>query len=146
MVKSPLVSDDLVWLCVRNHSSFLVKRNGVQFTSEPNNIASLNNFKYSGLANSKSVGIETDGSGNVVLTSVTTKKDNKPSNMQHKVSLRAGRGPKRNNKTITSAVGKYYYRPDLLKMALAKNTRVSKTAARKSKGVKPTFREKRGKK
>lgn len=47
------MSADLVWLLVRNNSSFLVKRNGAQFSSEPNNLTNKHSFKYSGLANGK---------------------------------------------------------------------------------------------
>lgn len=49
------VSDDLIWLLVKNSNRFLVKRNGnnnnsVTFSSEPNNLYNLNTFKYSGIA------------------------------------------------------------------------------------------------
>ncbi len=49
------MSADLVWGIVRNNSSFLVKRDGAQFTSEPGNLTQLNTFKFSGLANRKAV-------------------------------------------------------------------------------------------
>lgn len=47
------VSDDLIWLLIKNNNKFLVKRNGnnnnsVQFSSEGNNLYNLNTFKYSG--------------------------------------------------------------------------------------------------
>lgn len=138
------VSDDLLWLCVRNRSSFLVKRNGAQFTREPNNIMSLNKFKYSGLANAKAVGIELDEeTKNPVLSTVTTK-SSKPSRRAHKVMLKEGRGPARNNKTIESAVGKYFYRRDLVTATLAKHTKLAKASIRKAKGVKPVVKPKRG--
>jgi large subunit ribosomal protein L28e len=47
------MSSDLVWAIVRNNNSFLVKRAGAQFSTEPNNLANLNTYKYSGLANAK---------------------------------------------------------------------------------------------
>jgi hypothetical protein len=52
------MSSDLVWMLVRNNSSFLVKRDGAQFTSEPGNLTQLNSFKFSGLANRKAVSVE----------------------------------------------------------------------------------------
>ena len=47
------VSDDLIWLLVKNNNRFLVKRNGnntssITFSSEANNLYNLNTFKYSG--------------------------------------------------------------------------------------------------
>ena len=60
-------SADLQWLLVRNNSSFLVKKNGATFTSEPNNLTQLNTFKYSGLANSKTVGVAVNKAGKVEL-------------------------------------------------------------------------------
>lgn len=138
------VSDDLVWLCVRKNSSFLVKRNGLEFTRERNNITGLNKFKYSGLANSKAAGIEVNEDGNAVLTKVTTKTSN-PSKRTHEVLLKSGRGPKRNNQTIKSAVSKYYYRRDLLPDALAKHSKITKAAIRKAKGVKPRVKPPRRK-
>ena len=51
------MSSDLQWMLLRNTSSFLVKRNGVQFSSEPSNLMNLNSYKFSGLANKKTVGV-----------------------------------------------------------------------------------------
>ena len=53
------MSSDLQWLLVKDSNSFLVKRNGVQFSSEPGNLANLNSFKYSGIVNAKTVGLTT---------------------------------------------------------------------------------------
>ena len=47
------MSSDLVWAIVRNNNSFLVKRAGAQFSTEPNNLVNRNTYKYSGLANAK---------------------------------------------------------------------------------------------
>jgi hypothetical protein len=40
-------------LLVKKNNSFLVKRNGVQFSSEAGNLLNKNSFKYSGIANKK---------------------------------------------------------------------------------------------
>jgi large subunit ribosomal protein L28e len=47
------MSADLIWSLVKNNNSFLVKRNGVTFSSEAGNLVNRNSFKYSGLANKK---------------------------------------------------------------------------------------------
>jgi len=39
------MSADLVWQIVKNNNAFLVKKNGVQFSSEPGNLTNLNSFK-----------------------------------------------------------------------------------------------------
>ena len=55
------MSDSLVWLLVKNNNAFLHKRfhtkraGAVQFSSEPGNLLSVNSFKYSGIANSKTI-------------------------------------------------------------------------------------------
>jgi hypothetical protein len=47
------MSADLVWAIIKNNNSFLVKRQNVQFSTEPANLLNVNSFKYSGLANYK---------------------------------------------------------------------------------------------
>ena len=57
------MADSLVWLLVKDNNSFLHKRGrtarsgAVQFSNEPGNLLNVNNFKYSGLANSKAVDV-----------------------------------------------------------------------------------------
>ena len=77
------VSSELVWGIVKDNSSFLVKRRqtgrcvsgnkGPQFTTEPGNVAGINSYKYSGLANAKAVGLSAGASGGAVLTTKTRK-------------------------------------------------------------------------
>merc|ERR1712224_550690 len=55
---SEMASSDLLWALTRKTNAFLVKRNGLQLTSEPNNLMGKHCFKYSGLANEEAVGIE----------------------------------------------------------------------------------------
>ena len=63
MVSAP---DSLVWELVKNNSSFMKKKNGrtsrsgsIRFSVERGNLASMSTFKYSGLANAKTVDITT---------------------------------------------------------------------------------------
>lgn len=57
------MSDALVWQLIKNNNAFLVKRErsnrsgAVQFSKEPANLLNVNSFKYSGIANSKAIGI-----------------------------------------------------------------------------------------
>lgn len=60
------MSSALIWHLVRDNNSFLVKRGrtsragSVQFSSEPGNVLSVNTYKYSGLANEKTVDVTSD--------------------------------------------------------------------------------------
>jgi len=62
-------SPHLQWLLLRNHNSFLVKRDGVTFSREANNLLNRNSFKFSGLAHKQVVGVETDNKGGIVVSS-----------------------------------------------------------------------------
>jgi hypothetical protein len=61
-----IMSDALVWHLIRDNNSFLIKRGrtnragAVQFSSEPGNLLNVNTFKYSGIANSKTISIDSD--------------------------------------------------------------------------------------
>ena len=77
-------SPDVVWSVVKDTSAHLLKRKasrksgmgkaGAQLTLEPNNLTGINSFKYSGLANAKTVGIEPTEKG-IVLTTKSRKSD-----------------------------------------------------------------------
>merc|ERR1711933_70800 len=49
--------------------------NKVQFSSEPTNLYNLNTFKFSGLANAKSVGIASGADGAAGVNKYTTKRN-----------------------------------------------------------------------
>lgn len=63
-----LVSDALVWQCVKGNNSFVrksrnaqTKRNGaILLSAEPGNLTSQHSFKYSGIANSKVIKFDVD--------------------------------------------------------------------------------------
>ena len=58
------MSEALVWHLVRDNNCFLHKRErtsragSVQFSSEPGNLMNVNTFKYSGLANNKTIDLQ----------------------------------------------------------------------------------------
>ncbi|KAG0291738.1 60S ribosomal protein L28 [Dissophora globulifera] len=86
------MSADLTWLLIKNNNSFLVKRSGVQFSSEAGNLLNKNSFKYSGLANKKTIDITAapSGRGVVVATRKTSVPAFKPSKGYSKVTLSKG--------------------------------------------------------
>ncbi len=60
------MSAALIWHLVRDNNSFLVKRGrtdrdgSVQFSTEPGNVMGVNTFKYSGLANERTINVASD--------------------------------------------------------------------------------------
>mmetsp|Transcript_114802 Transcript_114802/g.161235 ORF Transcript_114802/g.161235 Transcript_114802/m.161235 type:complete len:151 (+) Transcript_114802:66-518(+) len=146
MVNCP---DSLVWELTRSNTSFLKKRNGktkrsgtISFSTEKGNVKSLNQFKYSGLANSKAA--------NIVCT------DNNRANLIVKTASKAATQPKKGVATIPmnkdfyrveSAIRKHtqdnFYRRDCEAALLGKWTKVYQ-ANRRAKGIKKTVPCKKG--
>ena len=94
-------SPDFIWGVVRDTSCFILKarqsgrtktmgKRGAEFTMEPNNPTSRNAWKYSGLANAKTVDV-TPVDGGVVLTTKT--KDAKRAGKVSIKSRSSCRGP-----------------------------------------------------
>ncbi len=48
----------LIWELIKNNNAFLVKRNGVCFSTEKQNLTNVHSYKFSGLANKRAVGVE----------------------------------------------------------------------------------------
>merc|ERR1712167_554125 len=94
-------SSDLVWQIIRKNNSFLVKRNMLELSSEPNNLMNKNSFKYSGIANTEAVGIEDEGKG-VTFTKKNPKRQRQPA------------------RNVVSVELKKDFRKDLTKPALAR--------------------------
>merc|ERR1719253_1808407 len=61
-------SSDLQWMLLKDNTSFLVKRNGTQFSSEAGNLMNLNTFKFSGLANKKTVDVNLNKDGKIEVS------------------------------------------------------------------------------
>ncbi|KAK3820304.1 MAG: ribosomal protein L28e [Benniella sp.] len=120
------MSADLTWLLVKNNNSFLVKRNGVQFSSEAGNLLNKNSFKYSGIANKKIIDISAAPTGRGVV--VATKKSNvpafKPSKGIHKVTL--SKGVRKSARSV-AGLARSGYRADLRQAALARVAAVLKS-------------------
>ena len=138
------MSSELIWQLVRNNSSFLVKRNGAQFTSEPGNLTNVNSFKYSGLANSRAIDISAAKKGVVVsFKSKVPGAARKPAKAYNKISLEKI-SPKRHfrkvAKVITANNNRKFYRRDLTVTALARWTKLHRVLLRSSGGIKKTSR------
>ena len=113
------MSADLVWQIVKNNNAFLVKKNGVQFSSEPGNLMNVNSFKYSGIANNKSVAIGATEKGVSVATSKAANKNLKAITVELKKGARPSAVAVKN---ILKG-----YRPDLSKAAAARVSAILKS-------------------
>lgn len=147
------MSDALVWQLIKNNNSFLVKRGGggpksgnskragtVQFSREPGNLLGVNSFKYSGLANAKTVNIANSGN-DVSLTTKAYKQANKIKRSVTSTPLK--KNVKHSLKVINSRVNSFatkLYRSDLASAAASKFKRIHNVVrVQKSiiKGAKP---------
>ena len=141
-------SDSLVWELTKNNSCFLKKKNGhtkrsgaIAFSTEKANLASLNQHKYSGLANTKVAGINCTSDNRAVLVVKTASKQNQPKKAFATIPMN------KNFRRVESAIRKStinnFYRRDLEAAALGKWTKVYQ-ANRRAKGVKKVVPCKKG--
>lgn len=136
------MSSELVWQIVRNNSSFLVKRNGVQLTSEPGNLTNVNSFKYSGLANNRTIDISATPDNKGVVVAIKSKVSGaarKPATGSNKITLNkraANKSFRKVAKVITSNNNRKYYRRDLTVTALARWTKLHRAILRSSGAIK----------
>ncbi|CCF50164.1 hypothetical protein NDA11_000787 [Ustilago hordei] len=142
-----MASQDLQWLLVRNNSSFIVKQKGLGriFSREPRNLTQLHSYKYSGLVNSKAVGIEPAQSGKgVVLTTKNSKKTPFSIRGTKNTSTIKKGGSRRAAGVVSNIVAKKGYRADLTKAAVVRASAILRSQrgrkqppARKVRGAGP---------
>lgn len=106
-------------------------KRGAEFTTEPNNPTSRNAWKYSGLANPKTVDV-TPTEGGCILTTKTKAagRVGKPSKMMNSTTMT--KDFKRVAKAIVKNTESNFYRPDLTKAVLAKWSLISKSQKKKA--------------
>lgn len=134
-----MASPSLLWGCLRNNSSFLVKRNGVQLTSEPGNVMNKNTFKYSGLCNEKTIDIRYDKT--LTLGLKAPKRKQQPKNSVRVTPL--NKNFRRVAHAIESQTKGQWYRADLTDMALARWTALHRLS-QVDKGLKKKAKAKLG--
>ncbi|KAI9483759.1 MAG: ribosomal protein L28e [Benjaminiella poitrasii] len=118
------MSSELVWAIIKNNNSFLVKRQGVQFSAEPSNLKNVNSFKYSGLANYKSVSILPVARG-VRVTTRKANKQNVPAKSANSVVIAKTR--RQTSKSVANLIARSQYRPDLRAAAVARASAILST-------------------
>mmetsp|Transcript_96543 Transcript_96543/g.300663 ORF Transcript_96543/g.300663 Transcript_96543/m.300663 type:complete len:142 (+) Transcript_96543:94-519(+) len=118
------VSPDLIWECVKDHSSFIRKsRDAPVMTAEPGNLCGLNSFKYSGLAARKVVGVSVRTTGKR-QTVVLTKRGRpfRPPSLLFSTGLK--KEAKKGVEAIARATEGAFYRPDLKEAAVRKYLKI----------------------
>jgi large subunit ribosomal protein L28e len=142
--------DALMWELTRRSNSFLMKKNGntkrsgaVEFSTEKGNIKSLNQFKFSGIANSKVYDVVcTEDNKAELIKKSASKAGTKPSQMTADIRIKRI-DFRRGEKTIKKNTSEVYYRRDLEAAALAKWTKVY-NANKRAKGFKKAVAVKKG--
>jgi len=116
-----IMSSAVQWELLKKSNRFLVKRNGVQFSSDPLNVTNVHSFKYSGLANSKAVGVNVVNN-KVVLQTRRTRSVRRPAKSIISTPLNRHQraGSNRAAAVIKAATVGSFYRPDLTKHAIAR--------------------------
>ena len=114
------MSAELQWLLIRNSSSFLIRRKGVSFTTEPHNLKNKNSFKYCGLVNRKTIGVtyaDPRKKTGIVMTTKRRRNTRKPAAMyvNHQFQLKDRR---RCYRSIRKFLGSTDYRQDLKEVAV----------------------------
>merc|ERR1712241_301433 len=111
------MSAELCWSIIRKNSCFLKKSCGLTLTKEPNNLTAINSFKFNGLVNKKTVGVEapTSGGKGVVLSVRKTKGGRRPATALSSTSLH---GSRHAIKVIKNTLGANGYRKDLTTAAV----------------------------
>jgi len=140
------MSSDLQWQLIRHSNAFVVKRDGITFSSEPGNLTNKHSFKFSGLVNRKTVGVEVKDK-KISLALKNVRHANKPLTSTIRVPLNRHTvsGSSFAAKTIRSLTEKSHYRPDLTRFAIARYHALRnavKLTDRKS--VKKSQRKRRG--
>jgi len=126
------ISQELTWSLLKKHNSFLVRRNGVKFSSEPGNLKNLHKFKYSGLANKKVIDVQPNGKDKGVVVSRKTPRASKarrPSQAFQKIVLK--HHFRNNARSLSNLIR--YYRPDLKHAAVARLSQLNRVRTLTSK-------------
>eukprot|EP01100_Stratorugosa_tubuloviscum_P000284 TRINITY_DN1060_c0_g1_i1.p1 TRINITY_DN1060_c0_g1~~TRINITY_DN1060_c0_g1_i1.p1 ORF type:complete len:235 (+),score=85.62 TRINITY_DN1060_c0_g1_i1:224-928(+) len=111
------LGSDLIWGLIKKHNSFIVRRNGVSFSRESNNLMNLNSYKFSGIARNKAVGVNIH---NKIVT-LTTKKSKHAKAVKPIKSILRTRLRHHYRKGALTIIRRIRgYRPDLLQFALAR--------------------------
>lgn len=142
--------DSLMWELVKHNNAFIKKRNGrtkrsgaIAFSTEKGNLKSLNQFNYSGLANTKTVDIVcTEENKAELIIKVASKAATQPKKAVAVIPMNRS-DFRRVESAIKKTTSDVFYRRDLEAAALGKWTKVYQ-ANKRAKGVKKVVPCKKG--
>lgn len=126
------MSDSLVWHLIRDNNAFLHKvgrtsrAGSVQFSAEKGNLMNVNTFKYSGLANTKTIDLQVkrnDKKHRVVLTKKAPKKANRPAKSTG-AAIPLTKHKAHSLKVLANTATSKHYRADLTGAAAARYTKL----------------------
>jgi hypothetical protein len=143
------VPDQLVWECIKKNNSFIVKKNGntkrsgtVSFSTERGNLKSINQLKYSGIANTQTIDVVVgDGNRAQLLKKAASKASTSPAKSITTINI--NKDFRRSESVLTKQTSDVFYRRDLHDAALGKYTKVYQ-ANRRAKGIAKTVPVKKG--
>jgi len=133
-----MASPHLNWLIVRNNNSFLKRVRNVKqpFSVEPNNLTNRSSFRYSGLVQRKTVGVNAnpDKKG-FTLVLKKSKAQGKPAKTYNEVKMKHA-GSRRPLRKLRNTLVKNRYRKDLTKAALVRASVILKSQRQPKKKTK----------
>merc|ERR1711939_752738 len=121
-------SSDLLWALTKKNNAFLVKRNGLQLSSEPGNLMNKNSFKFSGIADFETVDVADNEKG-ITFSKKNKANANKPA--RNVVSGDLKKDLRKVSKSIINKTAGANYRKDLSGAALARWCKIWKSQHRK---------------
>eukprot|EP01089_Gocevia_fonbrunei_P016687 TRINITY_DN5238_c0_g1_i2.p1 TRINITY_DN5238_c0_g1~~TRINITY_DN5238_c0_g1_i2.p1 ORF type:complete len:183 (-),score=39.87 TRINITY_DN5238_c0_g1_i2:63-611(-) len=117
-----LVTSDIIWDCIRKHNSFLIRRDGHRFSSEPGNLTNLHSKRWSGIANKKTIDVALSPDGNGLSMTFKTKGFRKPGH------FRTTAVPAENSLTAVKNASRKYGRKGLVRPAVVRAHAISRSA------------------
>merc|ERR1712154_466830 len=106
------MSNDVAWAITRNSSCYLLKKRNCPkpFSTEPMNLTNKHSKRYSGLCNSRAIGVTFGDKGSQVVMK-KPKSANKPAKSTTKTTLKSG--PRRSVPVLKRLIAGQRYRKDL---------------------------------
>mmetsp|Transcript_15131 Transcript_15131/g.24093 ORF Transcript_15131/g.24093 Transcript_15131/m.24093 type:complete len:142 (+) Transcript_15131:89-514(+) len=135
-----MASADLLWQCVKKSSSFIrTSKNAPRMTAEPGNLCGVNSFKFSGLANTKVLGLESKivGKKETIIMTTKSKKASRalrPGSLLQQTGIK--KGPKKGIAQLKKAIEANFNRRDLAALALTKYNKIRQSFKKNKVAVK----------
>ncbi|OMJ71656.1 hypothetical protein SteCoe_30076 [Stentor coeruleus] len=94
------VSSDVLWELLKDNNSFLIRKNGNDFSTDPYNMLNAHKQKFAGIASNSGVGVGSRKKGDPVVLRLKKLRKNQPKKNHHEdtVAIKRGgfAGPARN--------------------------------------------------